>query len=188
MAKQKAKRRKPAKKKTELVKRDKPKGSKILTTITRKGKKLNVLRRDITKICVPPVCIAGPEVLDEDYKLIFELKFEAIRAALSSSSKDLQDEAVGTILNDLVIGAYQDKLIAYATTLTDENKYNTGATERIQKHRQAADAHLLNIIKAVRYIKRPPVSVVVKEAQQVNVAEQINQADKQVNIAKNQQS
>ena len=187
MAKKRVKRQKPAKK-TELTKRDKPEDSEILTTITRKGKKLNVLRRDITKICVPPVCIAGPEVLDEDYKLIFELKFEAIRAALSSSSKDLQDEAIGTILNDLVIGAYQDKLIAYATTLTDENKYNTDATDRMQKHRQAVDTHLLNIIKAVRDIKRPPVSVVVKEAQQVNVAEQINQADKQVNIAKNQQS
>jgi hypothetical protein len=44
------------------------------------------------------------------------------------------------------------------------------------------------MIKAVRDIKRPPVNVVVKEAQQVNVAERINQADKQVNIAKNQHS
>jgi len=46
---------------------------------------------------------------------------------------------------------------------------------------------LLNIVKAVRDIKRPPVSVVVKQADQVNVAEQINQGEQQVNIAKNGQ-
>ena len=58
----------------------------------------------------------------------------------------------------------------------------------LQKQRQLADIHLLNIIKAIRDIKHPPVQVVVKQAEQVNVGEQINQADKQVNISKDKQS
>ena len=43
-------------------------------------------------------------------------------------------------------------------------------------------------IPSIQDIKRPPVQVVVKQAEQVNVGEQINQGDKQVNIATKQQS
>ena len=188
MAKQKAKRRKPAKKKTELAKRDKPKGSEVLKTITRNGKEVNVERRDITNISSLPALIAGSDGLADDQKLLLEIKLEALRVAIRSDSKNLQDEAIGEILGDLVIGAYQDRLVAYGITLKEANQVNAEKCHDIMKVRQSADAHLLNIIKAVRDIKRPPVSVVVKEAQQVNVAEQINQADKQVNIAENQQS
>jgi len=35
--------------------------------------------------------------------------------------------------------------------------------------------------------KTPPVNAIVRKAEQVNIAEQINQGDKQVNIAKNPQ-
>ena len=52
--------------------------------------------------------------------------------------------------------------------------------------RQSADNHLINVLRAFRDIKRPPVQVVVKQAQQVNVAEQMNQGDQQVNISKNE--
>ena len=188
MAKQKAKRRRPAKKKTELAKRDKPKDSEILATITRNGKELNIKKWHVAGISIPPTCIVGSQELAKEHKDILELKFEAIKLALFPDSKSLQDKAIDTILGDLVAGAYQDKLVAYTRVPSEGYQSSLSAMRDIQKVRQAADTHLLSILKAVRDIKRPPVSVVVKEAQQVNVADQINQADKQVNIAKNQQS
>jgi hypothetical protein len=90
------------------------------------------------------------------------------------------------MLGDLVAGAYQDKLITYTRVPVGHNINSVEALNAMQKVRQSADSHLLNIIKAVRDIKRPPVNVVVKEAEQVNVAEQINQGEQQVNIGKHQ--
>ena len=188
MAKKMTKRKKPAKKVNELAKRDKPESSETLATFTRNGKKVSVKRWHLTGIHGLPVLIAGSGILKKEQKDMFELRLTAIRVAITSDSKNLQDEAIGDILGELVIGAYQDRLMAYGIMLTDQCTVNTEKVNEIQKVRQTADTHLLSILKAVRDIKRPPVTVVVKEAEQVNVAEQINQADKQVNIAKKQPS
>jgi len=164
-------------------------GEEVLTTRTVKnGKTIEIKRKHIDSFYIQPVCIAGPETIGEEADKAFTLKFGAIRAAIQSDSKDLQNEAISAILGDLVVGAYQDKLLAYATSVSENNKNNVEAWEKIQKQRQAADTHLLNIIKAIRDIKRPPVNVVVKQAEQVNVAEQISQAEQQVNIGKYQQA
>ena len=172
MAKQKAKRRRPAKKKTELAKRDKPKNSEILGTLTRNGKKVNIETRHIAETCIMPTCIAGSDELNKEQEAELQLKFQAVKVALCSDSKELQDKVVDTILGDLVAGAYQDKLVAYTRVPGGDRKNSLDALREMQKVRQSADTHLLNILKAVRDIKRPPVSVVVREAQQVNVAEQ----------------
>ena len=190
MAKKATKRRNPAKKRTDLAKGGKLEKPEVLGTMTPDGKKVNIEKRHIAEATVLPIPIVGPKVLTNEQKATIERKLEAVKTAVRSDSKSLQDEAIGEILGDLVIGAYQDKLLAYTISLSSvETKgINTEALDRTQRTRQSADMHLLNIIKVVRDIKRPPVSVVVKEAQQVNVAEQINQADKQVNVAKSQQS
>ena len=187
MAERKTTKRKPAKQKTDLAKPDKAKDSETLATVTRNGKELNIKKWHIAGICIPPICIAGARELPKEATGVLELKFEAIKVALFSDSKSLQDKAIDTILGDLVAGAYQDKLIVYSRAPSGDSEYSLSALTGMQKIRQAADTHLLNVIKAVRDIKRPPVNVVVREAQQVNVAEQINQADKQVNIAKDRQ-
>jgi len=191
MVKKKAARAKVAKKKTaksknELAKNNDAENSEILATMIRNGKKVNIEKRHITGISFPPTGIAGSDELNEEQKETFALKFEAIRAALSSESKELQDEAIDAILGDLVVGAYQDKLLVYTRVPSGHSRDSLEALKEIQRVRQTADAHLLNVIKAIRDIKHPPVNVVVKEAEQVNIAEQINQADKQVNISKNQ--
>ncbi len=186
MARKKAKRSKPVKKKNGLAKKDKAEDFEILATITRNGKKVNIEKWHIAGIYIPPTCIAGSEELNEEHKAILEQKLEAVKFALRSKDKDLQDEAIDEILGDLVAGAYQDKLITYTKVPLGDSKNSLEALNAIQKVRQSADAHLLNIIKAIRDIKRPPVNIVVKEAEQVNVAEQINQAEQQVNIGKHQ--
>ena len=188
MSKRVTKKRMAAKKTSELAKRDKPEGSEILKTLTRNGEKLILKKWHIAGICIPPACIVGPNKLPEYLKEFLDLKLEAMKVALFSESKGLQDKAIDTILGDLVTGAYQDKLIAYTSTPSEDYQGCLDTARKIQKSRQSADTHLLHILKAVRDIKRPPVNVIVKEAQQVNVAEQINQADKQVNISKTQQS
>ena len=186
MARKKAKRLKPVKKKNGLAKKEKAEDSEILATMTCTGKKVNIEKRHIAGICIPPTCITGSEGLNEEHKETLQLKFETVKFALRSKSQDLQDEAIDTRLGDLVAGAYQDKLIAYTRVPSGYSKNSIEAFNSIQKARQAADTHLLNIIKAIRDIKRPPVNVVVKQAEQVNVAEQINQAEQQVNIGKHQ--
>ena len=108
-----------------------------------------------------------------------------LKVALKNS--DLHEELINEIMGDLITGAYQNRLEAYSISLSEDNKNSTEAIGKLQRQRQSADMHLLNIIKMIRDIKRPPVQVVVKQAQQVNVAEQMNQGDKQVNIANNQQ-
>ena len=105
---------------------------------------------------------------------------------IAMRNPELHDELISEILGDLITGAYQNKLEAYAVSLSDAK--NQEAFGKMQRHRQSADNHLISIIKVIQDIKRPPVQVVVKQAEQVNVGEQINQSDKQVNIAKNQQS
>ncbi len=110
--------------------------------------------------------------------------------ALKMAMRDpeLHGELISEIMGDLVTGAYQDKLEVYSISLCEDNKGSTEAMRKLQRLRQSADIHLLNIIKGIKDIKSPPVQVIVKQAEQVNVGEQINQGDQQVNIAKNQQS
>ena len=186
MAKERPRTRKPAKRKNELAKKDKAEDSEILETMARNGKKVNIEKRHIAGICILPTCISGSDELDEEKRATLELKFLAVKAALKSNSKSLQDEAIDTMLGDLIAGAYQDKLVLYTRVPSGHSKNSLEALKEIQRIRQAADTHLLNIVKAVRDIKRPPVNVVVKEAEQVNVAEQINQGEQQVNIGRHQ--
>lgn len=188
MARKRTKREKPAKRKNELAKKGKAEDSEILAITTRNGKKVNIEKWHIAGISILPTCISGSDELDEEKRATLELKFLAVKAALRSKSKSLQDEVVDTMLGNLIAGAYQDKLVLYTRVPSGHSKNSLEALKEIQRVRQAADTHLLNIIKAIRDIKRPPVNVVVKEAEQVNVAEQINQGEQQVNIAKNQQS
>jgi hypothetical protein len=92
MARKKAKRSKPVKKKNGLAKKDKAEDSEILETMTRNGKKVNIKKWHIAGIGIPPTCITGSEGLNEEHKATLELKFEAVKFALRSKSQDLQDE------------------------------------------------------------------------------------------------
>jgi hypothetical protein len=49
----------------------------------------------------------------KEQKAIFELKFETVKLALKSKSKDLQDEVTDTMLGDLVAGAYYDVILIF---------------------------------------------------------------------------
>ena len=152
------------------------------------GKEVNIERCHIKSVQIPPSPMVSIEGLSKENALYLILKFKALRIALLSKTKDLQNEAVDEILGDLLEGAYQDKITAYNRTLTENYESSSKAFYNLQKIRQAADTHLLNIIKAIRDIKSPPVNAIVRKAERVNIAEQINQGDKQVNIAKNQNS
>ena len=152
MAKKVTKRKKSVKKNNELAKRDRPEIPEILKTITRNGKELNVERWHITGINSLPSLIAGSDGMTEDQKEMLELKLEAMRVAIGSDSKNLQDEAIGSILSDLVVGAYQDRFFTYGILYseTKPNRVNSKECYDIMKIRQSADTHLLNILKAVR--------------------------------------
>lgn len=122
---------------------------------------------------------------------IYENNEEAekmINLSLSSMYKFLPDEkkrdkVVDGIMSEIILGAYQDRIVAYTISPSGMNKYSTEAMEMIQRIRQKADMHLIRVIQAFKDIKRPPVSVVVKQADQVNVADKQMNIDKQLNIS-----
>ena len=113
----------------------------------------------------------------------FEMKFLVLKKALMDTK--YREQAVDEMLTDLLVTAYRDRVALAYIRPTSSNEGNNGVLRSIQKMRQSADNHLINVLRAVRDIKRPPVQVVVKQAQQVNVAEQMNQGEQQVNIANN---
>ena len=103
-------------------------------------------------------------------------KMEKIILGLSRAlaKENSQDSIVDRIVGEVIARAYQDAIVVYGVTLT-ENALER--IQRIQRIRQSADLHLVRIIQAFMDMKRPSVSVVVKRTGQVNVA------DKQINIS-----
>jgi len=113
VVKKKAAKKELAKNKRALAGKDEVECSGILGTITINGKKVNIERWHIRGISISPVCIAGSSTLSKKTSEALNQKFEAVKTALSSDSKSLQDEAIDTMLGDLITGAYQDKLVIY---------------------------------------------------------------------------
>jgi len=134
------------------------------------------LFKDKYVVLPTPIC-AGTE--NSEDKILF-LK-------MAMRNPGLWDELIDEILSDLIVGAYQDRMALNAVLPTKQHEADVAILRSVQRMRQSADNHLLNIIRAIKEIKRPPIQVVVKQAEQVNVGEQINQGDQQVNIAKNEQ-
>jgi hypothetical protein len=91
----------------------------------------------------------------------------------------LQEMVVDNILGDIVAGAYIDRITVYSAQLKENAGDYMENLQKLLSMRQTADMHLLKIVKAIKDIKQPKASLTVKEAQQVNVA------DKQVNISQN---
>lgn len=98
------------------------------------------------------------------------------------SNKEKSERILNSILSEIILGAYQDRMVAYAISPSGVNTDNNEAMEMIQRLRQKADLHLIRIIQAFKDIKRPPVNIVVKQADQVNVGEKQLNVDNQVNI------
>ena len=94
-----------------------------------------------------------------------------------------RDTVINRILSEVILGAYQDRMVAYAISPSGVNASSLEATEIIQRIRQKSDLHLIRVIQTFNDIKRPPVRVVVRQADQVNVGEKQMNVDKQVNIS-----
>ena len=118
---------------------------------------------------------------NEETKQTMDLSLSAMLKPLQEDGK--RDRIVDRVLSEIVIGAYQDRVVAYSISPSGPNADSTEAVEMIQKIRQRADRHLLLVIQAFKDIKRPPVKVVVKQADQVNVAEKQMNVEKQLNIS-----
>jgi hypothetical protein len=97
--------------------------------------------------------------------------------------EEKRDKVADRIMSEIVLGAYQDRIVAYSISPSGHCADSTEAMEVIQKIRHRADRHLLRVLQAFKDIKRPPVKVVVKQAEQVNVAERQMNVDKQLNIS-----
>lgn len=95
----------------------------------------------------------------------------------ATKNPNLREMVIDDILGDIVAGACMDRITVYAAKLKENTANYTENLQKLLSMRQSADSHLLRIIRAIKDIKQPKANVTVKEAQQVNVAE------KQVNIS-----
>lgn len=101
-----------------------------------------------------------------------QLVAESLNSKLTGKEK--KTNIIDRIINELIVGAYQDRITAYSIAVGDT--YNN--LETIQRIRQKADNHLVRLIKYSIDIKRPPINVSVKKVDHVSIV------DKQMNISK----
>jgi len=93
------------------------------------------------------------------------------------------DKVIDKILSEVILGAYQDRSVAYSVSPSGISADNTEALEMVQRIRHRADRHLLQVLETFKEIKRPPVKVVAEQAEQVNIAERQMIVDKQLNVS-----
>ena len=118
---------------------------------------------------------------NEETKQTMDLSLSVMFSSLLDNEK--REKIIDSILSEIILGAYQDRAVAYTISPSGPSADSTEAMAMIQKIRQRADRHLLLVIQAFKDIKRPPVKVVVKQADQVNVAEKQMNVEKQLNIS-----
>ena len=119
----------------------------------------------------PTVLVAQSE---ESIKMINQRSIDLKKAI---NNLHLRETVIDDILGDIVAGACMDRITVYAAQLKENTANYIENLQKLLSMRQSADSHLLRIIRAIKDIKQPKANVTVKEAQQVNVA------DKQVNIS-----
>jgi|WetSurSiteA1Bulk_404760.scaffolds.fasta_scaffold06685_2 hypothetical protein len=118
---------------------------------------------------------------NEKIKQTMDLNLSVMFRTLLDEKKS--DKVIDKILSEVILGAYQDRSVAYSISPSGLSADNTEALERVQRIRHRADRHLLQVLETFKEIKRPPVKVVVKQAEQVNIAERQMNVDKQLNIS-----
>jgi len=118
---------------------------------------------------------------NEEAEKIIDMTLSAMFRNLSIDKK--RELLLNRILSEIILGAYQDRMVAYATNLTGTTSGSIEAMETMLRIRHKTDNHLIRVIQAFKDIKRPPVNIVVKQADQVNVGEKQMNVDKQVNVS-----
>ena len=118
---------------------------------------------------------------NEEAEKTVSVTLSAMYKVLSNEKK--RDTMIDRILSEVILGAYQDRMVAYTISPSGVSADSTEAMENIQRIRQKADMHLIRVIQTFKDIRRPPVKVIVKQADQVNVGDKQMNVDKQVNIS-----
>jgi hypothetical protein len=134
------------------------------------------LQNRLDKLTIAPLLMATTG--SEGCKLLTD-KANELKNAIKNAS--LRETAFDEILGEIVEGACLNRTIVYCTQLNNKN-ITPENLELLLKIRQTADIHLLKILKAINSLKNPVQNLTVKKANQVNVADRINQAEKQVNV------
>ena len=81
---------------------------------------------------IPPSPIIDMKNSKENL-LYLNIKLKALSIASQSKSKEMQDEAIHSILEDLIEGAYQDRIFAYSRKLLKNYGGSSKAFYDLQK-------------------------------------------------------
>lgn len=144
--------------------------SKNAASVKRNGVKTAdalALLDSVPELSSPMTRISGPAEL-----LANAVTLKQAVVAKMQTDPDQRETATERILAEVIAGAYHDKLAAYLLSPTAEYQHDLDVVRKIQRIRQSADNHLLQVIQAAKDLRRPPINVVVKQAEQVNIGQQ----------------
>jgi len=110
-------------------------------------------------------------VANGDGAKALEVYMSAVREALIDDK--LCHKLINNTFDDMFLGAFQDRVEVYGLR---NSTYSIDDRIKVQKMRQKADNHLINVIRGMNDINRPNINIAVMQADQVNIA------DKQVNL------
>jgi hypothetical protein len=165
---------------TELVEKN---DNKALAIIEERKKKdeliLKNLREGGEEIYLPPQPM---EKIDYGIELneFFKASITGVKNAFCNDKK--REALIKRLFSDMIAGAYQDRFIAYA--MSPAQPGSTKAIKNTQDIRHKQDRHLINIIQAFNNLNRQPVSVTIKQADNVTIGDNTN-IDKQLNVNSN---
>ena len=144
------------------------------------SKGLEEVAEDVVQtLWMAPMPMSGVFTGDKEFDKAFREVMRVTRDALVGGK--LQSSIIDKMLAEVIAGAYQDRVTAYGIVPTEMSVIDPKTIGAVQRIRQKADMHLIRMIQAFRDMRRPPINVVVKQTQQVNAA------DKQVNVAQNKE-
>jgi len=143
---------------------------KQLEKLEKKAKGLN--KKSYFYIKTNPMLKLNNKVNKEALNLVSENLIEKL------ADKNEIANTINRIFNELIGGAYLDRMVAYA--LEANGTYSN--LETVQSIRQKADNHLIRLIKAYLDIKKPPIKISVRKLNQLNISDkQINMNQKNAN-------
>ena len=103
-----------------------------------------------------------------------EQRYADLRTSMQTPG--LREKVVDIILSEVLAAAYLDRALVYSLQLPEYYQEDFDSMQKLIAIREAADNHLLRIIKTIREITHTRPTVSIRQAEQVNIAE------KQVNV------
>ncbi len=111
----------------------------------------------------------------EETNEAYAVRLEVLKKSLAD--ENMKNFVLNRIMAEIITAAYQDRLTSYAMSSGPDQQGDADHIRKVQRIRQSSDTHLLRVIQTAREIRQPRATVIIRQTEQVNVADQ-----QQINI------